>query len=222
MEKPIDSAALKKAKDDAVAANIKILENLYSFLISLALTQATIKLVDTTISKGISLHFLDNFALYASLLATIVPFYQGMNRFLYETHVVRPLEKPDFKSSPMLLDIYSFLLMGSAIFAMGRFVDNPPNFFYLWSILLIVDVAWSLIVWKIQKSRAPIWALNNFFWLALSWALWGINHNFPELLAGSAKDRIATYGLAILQIFRSILDYKINWKFYFPPEYKGF
>jgi hypothetical protein len=86
----LDVGALKKAKDDAVSANIKILENFYSFIISFALTQATMKLVDAWIASGVSAEIVGASVLYISLILTIVPFYQGMNRFLYTTHVVKP------------------------------------------------------------------------------------------------------------------------------------
>jgi hypothetical protein len=117
----INDAALKKAKDDAASANIKILENFYSFLISFALTQATLNLADGWIADGISIQTLGRSILYTSLLITIVPFYQGMSRFLYETHIIRPIEKPESRSTPMLLDIYAFLLMSCLLFSMGRF-----------------------------------------------------------------------------------------------------
>jgi hypothetical protein len=174
VEDKVDAVALKKAKDDAVAANIKILENFYSFIIGFALTQATMKLVDSWVANGGGAEMLGASVLYASLLITIVPFYQGMNRFLYVTHVVRPIEKPEFRSSPMLLDIYAFLFMSCIIFAMGRFLNNPTTFFYLWSLLLVVDILWAAIVWKIQKSREPLWAWNNLLWLCIAWSYWAL------------------------------------------------
>jgi hypothetical protein len=212
--------ALKKAKDDAVAANIKILENFYSFIISVALTQATMKLADGWIADGISVQTLGPGILYISLLMTIVPFYQGMSRFLYETHIVRPIEKPNSRSTPMLLDIYAFLLMSCLLFAMGRFLDNPVIFFYLWSTLLALDVVWSILVWWIQDSRRPIWATNNLFWLLLAWLYWGVL-DFWAPLPLNGVEPLTTYGFVIFQIARTLFDYKINWRFYFPLEYRG-
>lgn len=218
----VDEAALKKAKDDAVSANIKILENFYSFLISFALTQATMKLADSIISSGLSWELIGKAALYASLLVTIVPFYQGMNRFLYVTHVVRPIEKPGFRSSPMLLDIYAFLLMSSILFAMGRFLDNPIIFFYLWSALLVIDIIWTIIVWKIQKGRNPIWAWNNVLWLSIAWAYWALVHFYAIPEFGETAAIALPYGFVFVEFARTVRDYKINWDFYFPPEYRGF
>jgi hypothetical protein len=219
----VDDVALKKATDDAVAANIKILENFYSFLISLALTQATMKLIDGWLTDGLKVETLGAVVLYLSLLVTIVPFYQGMSRFLYVTHVVRPIEKPNFQSSPMLLDIYVFLLMSCIIFAMGRFLNDPTTFFYLWSALLVVDILWVKAVWKIQKGETPIWARNNLLWICVAWIYWALIHLtcLPSILMPSAKN-ILPYGFVLFEIARTVRDYQINWNFYFPPKYKGF
>jgi hypothetical protein len=218
----VNYAALKKARDDAVAAHIKILENFYSFLISFSLTQATMRLTDGWIADGVSMNTLGRGILYFSLLITIVPFYQGMNRFFYETHVVRPIEKPSSRSSPMLLDIYAFLLMSCILFGMGRFLDDPKTFFYLWSALLVLDVAWTNLVWRIQKSRRPIWAVNNVIWLCLAWLYCeALVHWAPLPSWLQALEPLTPYGFVFFEIGRTIFDYWINWRFYFPFEYRG-
>ncbi len=222
-ERADTAAALKKSKDDAVAANIKILENFYSFVISFALTQATMRLVDSWTKEGIDTTIFEQCVLYFALVITIVPFYQGMNRFLYVTHVIRPLEKPDFRSSPMLLDIYSFLVMSCIIFAMGRFLDNPRAFFYLWSALLTIDIVWSVIVWRVQKSRSPYWAWNNLAWLCIAWAFYyATNLNTVSSRLSLSTKELLPYAFVCFVVLRTLNDYRINWKFYFPEEYKGF
>jgi hypothetical protein len=218
----VNEVALKKARDDAVAAYIKVLENFYSFLISFALTQATMKLADGWIADGLSMSTLGRGVLYLSLLITIVPFYQGMNRFFYVTHVVRPIEKPGSHSSPMLLDIYAFLLMSCILFAMGRFLDRPIEFFYLWSALLAVDIGWTTLVWGIQKGRQPIWAFNNLIWLCLAWLYWAALSSWSPLTPYLHDlEPVTPYGFVLFEIGRTIFDYKINWRFYFPFEYRG-
>jgi hypothetical protein len=221
-DKPVASSELKKAQDDALSASIKVFENFYSFLISFAITQATLKIAIALDSIHRASDAIGYVLLYIAFLATIVPFYQGMNRFLYSTHVVRPLEKPDSKASPLLLDIYAFLTMGCIIFLMGRYLDNPYKFFYLWSCLLVVDIIWSLIVWQVQNSKQPIWALNNFIWLIFAWTYWYAAFLLRHI---NNVDAVGAhwlpYGLVFIQCMRSFFDYKINWKFYFPHEYRG-
>ncbi|MEC4591908.1 DUF1937 family protein [Nitrospirillum amazonense] len=216
MTAQIDEKSLKKARDDSVSANIKVLENFYSFVISFALTQATMKFIDTCISSGSNVDIYGELALYISILILIVPFYQGMNRFLYDTHVVRPIKKPNDPTSPILLDIYAFLLMSILIFSLGRFLDDPRVFFFIWSSLLFVDIIWSITVWKIQGGRKnPIWAWNNLTFLIVSWAIWIAFYHF------SIKFPYSDYVFVILNVARTLNDYKQNWSFYFPPEFRG-
>lgn len=220
-EATIDQAALTKAKNDAVAANIRILENFYSFLIGFGLTQATLKLADYWIEGGLSLEIAGPTVLYVTLLVTIVPFYQGMNRFLYATHVVRPLQKPGSRSSPLLIDIYAFILMSCIIFAMGRFLEDPVMFFYLWTALLTIDICWTIFVWRYQGGRNPRWAWNNLTFLILAWVYWlFLQSQYVDLVPNNLIAMLP-YGFVLFEIGRTVFDYRINWDFYFPPEYKG-
>lgn len=217
----VDEEAVKAAKNKAVEASIRILENFYSFLISFALTQATLKLIQTWQSDQ-GVNAVGASVLYASFLVTLVPFYQGMNRFLYETHVVRPLQKPKSRSSPMLFDIWAFILMSTFLFVMGWSIASPYIFFYAWSALLSIDIIWTTLVWVIQGSRKPIWALNNLFFLGLAWMYWIIIYalsGVPSYDAGVMSTLI--YGFVVFEVARSVMDYKINWSFYFPPEFRG-
>ena len=218
---PVDEEAVKAAKNKAVEASIKTLENFYSFLISFALTQGTLKLLLTWQSDQ-SWRSVGATVLYVSFLITLVPFYQGMNRFLFETHVVRPLEKPAARSSPMLFDIWAFLLMASLLFVMGWSITSPYIFFYAWSALLALDIIWTTLVWIIQGSRKPIWAINNLAWLGCGWAYWVILYALSGVPSFD-KAVLATliYGFVVVEVVRSIMDYRINWKFYFPPEFRG-
>ena len=218
---PVDAEAVKGAKNKAVEASIRILENFYSFLVSFALTQATLKLI-LTWQANQDWHALGASVLYASFLMTLVPFYQGMNRFLYETHVVRPLEKPEARSSPLLFDVWAFILMASLLFVMGWSITSPYVFFYAWSALLAVDIVWTTLVWTIQSSRKPIWAVNNLLFLGFGWIYWVSIYalsGFPSFDKNVLSALI--YGFVVVEIGRSVMDYKINWKFYFPPEFRG-
>lgn len=217
----VDGKAIEAAKAKAVEASIRTLENFYSFLISFALTQGTLQLLMTWQSER-SWRSVGATVLYSSFLITLVPFYQGMNRFLYETHVVRPLQKPESRSSPMLLDIWAFILMASLLFVMGWSITSPFIFFYAWSGLLAIDVVWTTLVWIIQGSPRPIWAFNNLLFLACGWIYW-ISIYAISGIPGFNKDVLSTliYGFVVFEIARSIRDYRINWKFYFPPEFRG-
>jgi|GEM_PF-2669632 len=218
---PVDLEAVAKARNDAVLANIRILENFYSFLVSLALTQATLRISLLWAGEGALTEKMGASVLYASLLVTIVPFYQGMNRFLYANHVVRPLAQPGSRLSPLLMDIYAFLAMSSLLFVMGTVLERPDSFFFCWSALLVIDIVWSCSVWAIQRDERPLWAINNLTWLLGAWLTWALILSFgPPGVLGNPAHFLA-YAFVPFEIGRTILDYRINWGFYFPPEYRG-
>lgn len=214
---------LKKAREDAVAANIKILENFYSVLIGLAVTRATLSIIDTwKVAKFDPIPYpaIGATILFASLMITIVPFYQGMNRWLYDAHVVRPLEMPTAKRHPLFLDLNAFFLLSGILMAMGQFLDNVHVYFYLWVALLIIDIIWAASVAMIRGQN--IWFKNNIFWLVISLLYWilvveshrdfGLPLQYHPALA---------YGIVIFELLRTIFDYRFNWDFYFPPEYRS-
>lgn len=223
-DKVVDREALEAANNKAVEANIRILENFYSFLVSFALTQATYRLLqvwqgDASIGE---VSKIGSTVLYATFLMTLVPFYQGMNRFLYANHVVRPLEKPNQRTSPLLFDIWAFLIMASILFSLGSFITSPTTFFYLWTALLVLDIIWTSLVWVIQGSRRPIWAINNLAWLAAAWVYWVVIYGLSGIPSFDSNVlNTLAFGFVAFEIGRSILDYKINWKFYFPDVYRG-
>jgi hypothetical protein len=98
---------------------------------------------------------------------------------------------------------------------MGRAVDSPTTFFLLWAMLLTLDIVWSVVGWRLQGGDKPKWALNNFVWLSI--ALIGY-FLFPRLF-NKLTDMAAPYGvylLMIVEVSRSIVDYWLNWDYYFP------
>ncbi len=68
-------------------------------------------------------------ALSIAFLSTIVPFYHGMNRHLFDAHIAKIGVGEGGRSVPLLLDIFVFVLEGGLLFAMGRSIDHSPRFF---------------------------------------------------------------------------------------------
>jgi hypothetical protein len=160
--------------------------------------------------------------LFIAFVSTIVPFYHGMERHLFETHVARNDINwgHDGRPSNILMDIFAFMFMGALLLSMGRRIDAPTIFFQTWPALLALDIVWSLLVWQYQKGAKPIWAWNNLRWLVFAWILW---YGTPWLFGRLAwqvswMPVVQTGAVAVIEILRSIFDYKIHWHFYFPGE----
>ena len=79
---------------------------------------------------------------FATFVVTIVPFYHGMERHLFETHLAK--QGINFKRngipSPLLIYIFVFIIEGVLLIAMARNIDNAFVFIKAWTLLLIVDI----------------------------------------------------------------------------------
>ena len=149
-------------------------------------------------------------AISIAFLSTIVPFYHGMNRHLYESHVHQFDTEAQSHPGWLLVDVFAFILESGLLFAMGLNIDKPNAFLLLWTSLLIFDIIWSVAIWKIKKGDNPRWAKNNFILLSIAWGFWlGLS-----LLTESLLVKACT--LAVIEVIRSIRDYRINWRYYFP------
>lgn len=203
--------ALEEAKEDS----IHTLQQLYSVIVALALTHAILKLGEIWPSIQSTEHRLKIAAISVAFLSTIVPFYHGMNRHLYETHIRNSETGKHGHPIPLLIDIFVFILESGFLFAMGRTLDSPTNFLLLWGLLLLLDIVWSLVVYKFQKGPKPSWALNNLVWLTI--VLIGY-FALPQLFE-NIRGAVISYGvylLVVAEVSRSIVDYYLNWDYYFP------
>jgi len=213
----------RKIASAAQKSAIDALQKFYGLIVAIAFTGGVLKFIDgfdvwqwTKLQGSESL-------LFVAFVATIVPFYHGMERHLHETHIARNdiAWGKKGKPSPVLLDIFAFMFMGALLLAMGRRIDAPLVFLQLWSVLLVLDIVWSLVVWAFQKQTKPLWAVNNFFWLLIAWVLWFAIPVLIEKLSFNTTwiPVFQTAGVALSEILRSIFDYKSHWSFYFPDGF---
>lgn len=208
-----------EASTEAWKATVETLQRFYSVVVAIALTSALSKLVGLVEQPRSTAEIIQIAALTTAFLSTIVPFYHGMERHLYETHRVLPALGVGGRRFPLLADIFVFMIEGGILFAMGRQLDNAIGFLSLWSALLIVDVVWSALVWFVQKGPRPFWTLNNVTWLVLAWVAWFVLPLIAEDFGFSrAQPLVLSLTIAGLEIGRSIVDYMMNWRFYFPDN----
>lgn len=200
----LQSANVKAADTRTVDAS----QRLYAMVIALALTNSVRLLLQTfgllpadqSVSATPRLTVL---LLFITFLSTVVVFYQGMNRHLDETFVIG--SRPIPHRLPLLLDIFVFLIEGCLLVAMGNAINNPPVFFYAWTGLLTLDVLWGLIVFAVVRNTAHLrWIGNNVAHVSVAWLFWLVL--FPKNVVY----------VAAIEILRTVIDYVLNWRFYFP------
>jgi hypothetical protein len=191
--------------------SVDSLSRIYAVIIALAIGQSiSILLLDpSTRTLDLGRATVASLPVFVAFAVTVVPFYHGMNRHLDECYLVN-------KSTPhgaLLLDFAVFFVEAALLFAISVSVRAGLQGFYLLATLLAVDTIWGtvshLIHVKVLKKGALRWAMLNlatllfgFFWLTWS----------------GVTDTAKTAGLLILACSRTILDYGLNWTFYFPKD----
>lgn len=190
-----------------ITGSIRTLREFYSGVLALALYEA-IRGTAETPNVLYSLQFL--FFLLA-FCATLVPFYHGIMRY-FDDNYLSSTAQP--KPASFMLDYLLFCVLGGLLVWMGAFFGqsfNPDHFIRVYALLLIVDVVWGFMTHFLTDSynRVKAWLWLNFF------VLCGI------VLIGLAPPTNFFLGYKIAMFLfiapvRSILDYKLNWDFYFP------
>lgn len=217
----MSGSAIKKASDAQKSA-IDALQKFYSIIVAAAFTGGVLKFLEQFTFSAWSIEQSTKLILLVAFVVTIVPFYHGMERHLFETHIAgRDIDRTaGGRPSPILVDVFAFMIEGAILFTMGRSLDNPSAFLKIWSALLIVDIIWSLIVWRYQKSTKPIWVRNNFIWLVIAWIVFLGSPWIVENLGLPAPylQFTAASLIGCAEVLRSIFDYKSHWDFYFPDD----
>lgn len=201
---------------DAQKSAIDALQMFYSIIVAAAFTASLLKYLDTVSNAGSNTRIFETSVLFAAFVATIVPFYHGMERYLYETHIARRgiFFENGGKPSPLLFDVFAFVLLGGILFAMGRNISNPFLFLVLWASLLAVDIVWAFLVHLRHKTARPLWLLNNLGWGIAALALWYAVEWFSEQQTQVLKVLV----IGLCEVGRSIVDYRTHWDFYFPDD----
>jgi len=203
----------------SVERSVQTLQQFHSTIVALAIGSGAEKFLSSL--KGgedAAIPFIV-VAMSVAFLSTIVPFYHGMSRHLYEAHVTKSVMGSGGHAVPLLLDIFTFIIEAGLLVAMSRALDTPQMFLFYWSGLLFVDILWSLVVWRIQKSEKPLWAANNFACLLVAWLVWlclPLLLSTMQLLDDRQIRITMVMAIALIEVSRSVMDYKKNWKFYFP------
>ncbi|MEP5937349.1 MAG: DUF1937 family protein [Erythrobacter sp.] len=224
-EEPIGGISVPSASaSESEKSAIDALQKFYSVIVAAAFSGAVLKSLELFSEGAWTIEKTSQTVLFMSFLVTIVPFYHGMERHLFESHINK--QHPEWgdggKASPLLGDVFIFMILGAILFAMGRFTDRPDTFYGLWVALLVIDILWSLWVWRFNRSPFPRWVIVNSIAVAGSGIVWLLISLFagsPCIVGWPIMCSLIVAQMALIFISeatRSFFDYKLNWNFYFP------
>jgi hypothetical protein len=150
----------------------------------------------------------------ASFLLLILPFYQGMNRYLLVTYGEQAeLTRPH--SVFLIIDGCVFMTQSALFFAMSRTlgVEVWKRFYWVVFTLLMLDSAWGLTV-RMHAHSADTPLIPPWMWLNI------VTGAFILLLIGYGRLLRSPHLPAAIgtlaMLLRTAVDYAISWNYYFP------
>lgn len=185
-----------KTSSPSAQQAVKILSSLYAVIAGLSLTTAIgeiSSLEDTFLGLGNAIVF----------FVTALPFYNGATMFLVINYYLRGFEG---KRTEPLIDFFMLFSEAIALYSMAKNVTNLPGFIVSLFFLLLANAVWVLYIlarkWRREVPREWLWLdLYMFSFLALFWL--------------SSKSSASM--LAIVATSRTLTDYYVAGKYYFPP-----
>jgi hypothetical protein len=213
---PKRSAAQDSLDREALKLSVQSLQRIYAFIIALAFGNSLTKLFVNpgTQTPDLTKLFTEGGVLFACFVATVIPFFHGMNRHLDDIYALRRMSKANRgphlppRNGAIMVDLIVFVLEAGLLYLLAAAVLDRHAFFILLPTLLAMDIFWAMITWLITGSPALKWAAVNILALIAVLVSKGLNQLTSESLL------MLLTGIVIL---RSVADYWFNWDFYFPP-----
>lgn len=197
---------------------VKNLENLYTVVIGLALTQAIILLIDSS-NEGFPINF-TYLPYFIAYLVTLVPFYHGALRHLDHTYIEH--EGKDVRAGALMFDFAFLFVEGCILFSLAVLIKTPQFFAWGLVILFAFDIVWAFFAYlglsPDGESNAEIkWTAINIIAAAI---LIVVFTSFIKIYPPSPTNVEINLGLCILTIAfaRTAIDYGSNWDFYYPTS----
>ena len=195
--------------DQVRLRSVGSLQQIYAVVIALAISQAIQALLKNPISGAL----LEPWQVgpgvpsFVAFLVTLIPFWHGMNRHLDRCYVEK---KDSVAEGALLFDFGTFFLEGSLLFAVAWSLRSWVYSFIGLGALLVVDMCWGFVSHQIHfhghKSHVIRWSTVNLVAI------------FVAVLVVALPFEHKALVLMVVAIVRSICDYGVCWRFYFPPR----
>jgi len=202
--------------------SVESLERLYAVVVGLAITVAIHKLLFDEKGNLYSWYdqatqtyvlwnvLLDRLPALLAFIFSIVPFFHGMNRHLDRIYVERdvPLNKEGF----LVVDFFVFFMESCLLVAFGSLVGSKDDAFIALLLLLALDALWAVATHGIHYgaiSPSTIrWGYINGVAIVILLFVY-----FSNLFSIGPR---RTWALSAVAILRTVFDYVVCWRFYFP------
>lgn len=204
---------------EAKKRSVDNLQRLYTVVVSLAITESLRRLISGVNGTSTVPSDYSHWLMFISLLATLIPFYHGANRYLDATYVTGERQA---KRAALMVDFLALFAEGLLFFALGSSIPSGPVFFYTFLAgLYFFDAMWvgsTQLTAAHEDDKWPgyrVWALVNVaaasLLLLMMWTkiFTGGSSIWRSEMAGNVAPMLVAVG-------RTIFDYVKVWPFYYP------
>ena len=197
--------------------SIDNLQRLYTFVISLAITESLRRLLILP-DGGLAVPSGPQVLMFVSLVATIIPFYHGANRYLDATYVTG---EQSAKPPALLVDFLFLFVEALWFFVLALSVGNEMVFYTGLGALLLFDVVWVWVTNLLAAGARPKpphyvkWVTINVVAAAVIFvSVWSFFSTGADFWRDESARRLILTGVVVA---RTIFDYRLVWEFYYPP-----
>jgi hypothetical protein len=193
---------------DRLRRSIQAFERLHAVIVGFALTTGVRTFAEPWLSThGTFPHVPSGLFLFIAFLSTLIPFFHGATRHLELVHLSPGMTT---RRGLLMFDYIMLFLEGGIFVLLGMAILSPDHFLEILYGLLIVDSFWAMVTWAFFRDSTYLLkflALNVF-------ALVGLELVHLKLIP-SAWPLVLAAGATV----RTIVDYAMNWNFFFDvPE----
>jgi hypothetical protein len=218
-----DADMAKPDHDEMLKRSVDSLQRLYAVVVGLAVTiciQQALSGSDgklhTWVDAKANADFLSSLfwpklPIVLSFVASIVPFFHGMNRHLDRVYLEETVSPA--KEGFIVLDFFIFFFESCLLVGLASLVNTGDNFFVALGLLLVIDCLWAFISHGVHYGR-----------LAMPTTLWWGVINVVALIVllvilysnAFQEGWKRTWALAGVACIRTAVDYIVCWRFYIP------
>jgi hypothetical protein len=198
--------------DDAIWASVDYLRQIFAIILALAVTEAFRQFIaDRAETPSEPAVRRDAIWGLISFLFLLFPFYHGMARYLYDNYRVAS-SRPQPYSHFLLFDVVAFTVESALFFVMSRSIrlQQWRRFYVSVVAVLVIDTVWGTVAWRTHSPQVGPWLLLNIIFLPVFIAILLLSKPNSKL------EKAAPYVAALLMVLRTVLDYALSWKLYFP------
>lgn len=192
-----------------IKGSIKGLKDFYTGVLALALFEA----IRGVAEAPHELRFPQFWFFIFAFCTTLLPFYHGNVRYFDDNY----LEKTPNSARLFMLDYLLLSIVGALLVWLGALFGKEFNgdyFIGIYACLLVADILWGFIAKLHEESWRNVkrWILLNVGTLAAVGVLWTLSR------VCQLYDAHRVFMFLLITLVRSVLDYGLNWDFYFPEE----